>query len=380
MTQSEVPASHSGHRYTTSARGRMSRLNITTQLAVIVPVGTMLIAYDSATWWEALVLLAGVAASMVAVVLWARERILAFAVPLLAVAAAVWLFGVLVTGSTTAFYGLSVVVPLIVPGMPRHRVPAAVASVAFIAATGALRLLVAAGDPGWTAFQFVLLPGGVLVFTLGFMFANQAFYQILAELDEAREHEAELAVARERIRFASELHDIQGHTLHVVKLKTALAEKLVRRDAGRAEEELREINALVGDTIKQTKELAYAQRRLTLAAELENAKNLFEAAGIRVRITREAAVNGRTGELLGQVLRETTTNILRHAEAGQVRITLSERGITIVNDGAAGDVLPELRGLSTLRERLAVEGGDLVVAQNGAEFVTSAVFPAGAAR
>ena len=72
---------------------------------------------------------------------------------------------------------------------------------------------------------------------------------------------------------------------------------------------------LVGDTIRQTKELAYAKRRLNLSAELENAKNLFEAAGIRVRITRAADTDPSAGELLGQVLRETTTNILRHAQA-----------------------------------------------------------------
>ncbi|ANZ43240.1 histidine kinase [Lentzea guizhouensis] len=358
----------------------MSRLNMGMQLAVLVPMGTLLIVFDSRSWWEAGVLVVGVAAAVVAVVRWAKDDVLAHAVPLLATCAAVWLFGVLVSGSTTAFYSITVVGPLIVPELPRRRVAAAVALVAFVAAGGAARLLVTSENRGGTAFEYVLVPTVVVIVVLGFMFANRAFYRVLAELDEAREHEAELAVARERIRFASELHDIQGHTLHVVKLKTALAEKLVRRDAGRAEEELREIHDLVGDTIRQTKELAYAQRRLNLVGELENAKNLFEAAGIRVRIIREAPVHGRAGELLGQVLRETTTNILRHAQAGQVRITLAENGITIVNDGARGDGPPELRGLSTLRERLAGEGGELTVSQTGGEFVTAAVFPAGEAR
>ncbi|WP_237330105.1 hypothetical protein [Streptomyces sp. BA2] len=50
-------------------------------------------------------------------------------------------------------------------------------------------------------------------------------------------------------------------------------------------------------------------------------KNLFEAAGIRVRVNREADVDERVNGLLGQVLRETTTNILRHAAATRVRIT-----------------------------------------------------------
>ncbi|MFD4643456.1 sensor histidine kinase [Lentzea sp. NPDC058436] len=361
--------------YADSARGRMSRLNITTQLAVIIPVGTLLVVLDSQVWWEALVLTLGLLTSILAVVLWARDDIQRFALPLLGTSTAVWTFGALVSGSTTAFYSITVVGPLIVPQLRRHRIPAAVGVVLFVAAAGASRLLVSQGSATSTAFHFVLVPTAVMVVTLGFMFANDAFYRVLEELDEAREHEAELAVARERIRFASELHDIQGHTLHVVKLKTALAEKLVRRDAGRAEEELREIHALVGDTIRQTKELAYAQRRLNLAGELENAKNLFEAAGIRVRIVRTAPTGERAGELLGQVLRETTTNILRHAQAGQVRITLSESGITIVNDGASGDDPPELRGLSTLRDRLAGFGGELTATQADGEFTTAAVVP-----
>ena len=79
------------------------------------------------------------------------------------------------------------------------------------------------------------------------------------------------------MRLAGDLHDIQGDTLHVVKLKIALAQR-PHGDTKRVERELSEIYTLVGDTINQTKELAHAQRRLNLPAELVNAKNLFEAA------------------------------------------------------------------------------------------------------
>jgi two-component system sensor histidine kinase DesK len=143
---------------------------------------------------------------------------------------------------------------------------------------------------------------------------------------------------------------------------------------------LREIHALVSDTIEQTRKLAYAQHRLNLSAELENAKNLFEAAGIRVRVTREGEVDARAGELLGQVLRETTTNILRHSDATRVRIVLSSSGITIGNDGAAGEMVPELRGLSALRQRLTDDGGTLTVTVDDGEFLTAAAFPTAAPR
>jgi two-component system sensor histidine kinase DesK len=360
---------------TEATRGRMRRLDITTQLATLIPVGVLLLVVDARTWWEALVLVVGDVAAVVAVVRWAMGDLLRFAIPCLAVTGGVWALGTLTTDSSTAFYGFTIVGPLVVPQLKRLRIVAGLGLVAAVAGIGATRLLVSDEDPGKSLLGHVLIPGGVALLTLGFMFANQRFYTLLDELEEAREHEAELAVARERIRFASELHDIQGHTLHVVKLKVALAEKLVRADAGRAAEELREIHALVGDTIKQTKELAYAQRRLNLSVELENAKNLFEAAGIRVRADRPAEVDTRAGELLGQVLRETTTNILRHADATQVHITLSAAGITIVNDGVPHTPLPELRGLATLRQRVSDKGGELTVAQEDGRFRTAAEFP-----
>ncbi|MFC9678252.1 sensor histidine kinase [Streptomyces sp. NPDC056948] len=358
-------------------RERLRRLNVTTMVTVNASVGTLLVAVDARTWWDAVILSLGVAAALVASARWTASGIPRVVLPCLIVTAMVWIAGVLVVGGHTAFYSISVLGPLYAPKLPRHRIVAAVGLIAFVAAVGAARLLVAPADVPEVLILYVLIPAGVTVVVTGSMFAGQVFYDLVEELEQSREREAELAVVRERVRFASDLHDIQGHTLHVVKLKIALAEKLVRSDIGRVEEELREVRALVGDTITQTKELAYAQRRLNLSVELENAKNLFEAAGIRVRVDREADVDERVNELLGQVLRETTTNILRHAQATRVRITVAESGITIVNDGAGTAPLSGLSGLSTLRERVGDNGGELTVEQTDGRFLTAAAFSNG---
>ncbi|GAA3013979.1 sensor histidine kinase [Streptosporangium longisporum] len=360
-----------------TTRGRLRRLNLVMFLPLLTVVGLLLVAMDARTWWQALVLGLGVAAALVFFVRWAARDTSRVAIPCLAVTAAVWALGALVMGTGTAFYGILIVGSLAVPRLPRHRGLAVIGLVFYVAAVGAARLLVTREDVPGVLIAYVILPAGVTAVVIGLMFPNQRFYGLVAELEEAREREAELAVVRERMRFASDLHDIQGHTLHVVKLKIALARKLVHSDAERVEQELREVHALVGDTIARTKELAYAQRRLNLSAELENAKNLFEAAGIRVRVDREAEVDPHVGELLGQVLRETTTNILRHAQAGQVRITLTGTGITIVNDGAREAPPPELRGLATLGERVAGNGGELTVEQKDGRFLTAAAFPHG---
>lgn len=358
-----------------TTQGRLRRLNLITLLPVVTVGGVFLVALDADSWSEAVVLGLGVVAALVAFVSWTAGNLARVAVPCLVVTAGVWLFGVLEAGSGKAIFGLSIVGPLVVPQLRRHRGAAAVTLVAYVAVVGAARFLMTDDDPRQVLITYVIVPAGLMAIVTGLMFPNKQFYDVVHDLEESRRHEAELAVVRERMRFASDLHDIQGHTLHVVKLKVALAQKLVHRDPGRAEQELHEIHSLVSDTISQTKELVYAHRRLNLPAELENAKNLFEAAGIEVHIRRDADADSRAGELLGQVLRETTTNILRHAESREVRITLSESGITIVNDGVPDKPLPELSGLAVLEQRVADNGGKLTVDQKNGYFVTAADFP-----
>jgi two-component system, NarL family, sensor histidine kinase DesK len=362
-------------RDTEPARGQLRKLNLTMFLPLLAVAGTISVAMYARSWWEAVVLGTGVLATLVSFTRWAAGEVLRVALPCLVVTAVVWPVAVLVVGSSSAFVGISCVGSYVIPQLSRHRVVAAVALAAYVGAVGATRLLVSHEDVSEVLFQFVLVPTGLTVVMIGLMFPNKRFYDVVEELEEARDREAELAVIRERVRFAGDLHDIQGHTLHVVKLKTALAQKLVDSDTERAKQELREIHALVSDTITQTKELAYAQRRLNLSAELENARNLFEAAGIQVRVNREADVDAGASELLGQVLRETTTNILRHAQATRVRITLAASSISIVNDGARREPLPELRGLAGLRQRVAGDGGELTVEQDNGQFLTAATLP-----
>lgn len=354
---------------------RLRRLNLITTVPPLAFVGMLLLVLTARSWWHVVIQLVGLVAALATAERWTAGDYLRVARPSLVVTAVVWLAGAL-TDDSAAFYGLSLVGSFLIPPLRRHRFAALVGLGMLVAVLGSANLLVHDDRVGTRLVQYVAVPAVAVLISTAFMFASQKFFDLIAELEQSREREAELAVIRERVRFAGDLHDIQGHTLHVVKLKVALAEKLLDSDVDRARAELGEVRSLVGDTIVQTKELAYAQRRLNLSAELENAKNLFEAAGIHVRVDRESEVDARAGELLGQVLRETTTNILRHAQARQVRITLSRCGIAIVNDGAAEDGPPELSGLSALRHRLVENGGELEVSRADGRFRTAASLPA----
>ena len=359
-----------------SSRRRFRTLNLAVFVPLLAAVGVLLVARQAQTWQQACVLGLGVVAALVAFERWTAADLPRVALPCLAVGAAVWPYGVLVVDgrSQGAYFALALVGSLVVPQLPRHRAPAAVGLAAYVAAVGLLGLVTAARPEGGDLIADVILPTGFTAVLTGLMFPNKGFYDVMAELEEARERDAEVAVVRERMRFAGDLHDIQGHTLHVVKLKIALARKLLHTDTARVEQELREIYALVGDTIEQTRELAYGRRRLNIAAELVNATNLLEAAGIRVRVDcrTEAA---RVDDLLAQVLRETTTNILRHSRATLVRIELTEDGLTVVNDGVDEEGPPQLRGLADLARRVSDAGGELTVRREDGRFRTAAAFP-----
>ncbi|MFL1432444.1 MULTISPECIES: sensor histidine kinase [unclassified Nocardiopsis] len=366
---------------TEETQGRLRKLNMEIVSGSIAAVGSLLIATDAQAWGDALLMGAGLAMTMTVVHWWTTGRHPRLIPVGLAVVAAVWVAGVLVADAATTVYGVAVVATIVVSGLAsRRRRRAAIAGLA-VFSLALLGVKIAVGPEGplevlvrfGVASAAVALGGFVLV---ALVFAVR---DVLAELERAREREAEVAVMRERVRFAGDLHDIQGHTLHVVKLKAALARRLLRADTDRAERELDEVHDLVADTIARTRDLAYAQRRLNLAAELENAKNLFEAAGIGVEVEREGEVDERAAELVGQVLRETTTNILRHAQARRVRITLAPTGIIITNDGAGPGPAPALRGLAALGERIAGAGGTLTARRDEDRFLTAVSFPAAGA-
>lgn len=364
MTSTSIPA-----------RRRLHRATVLTTVVAIAPVTLAIVAITSSSCQEAVALSLGVLITFLVLLEFEPARYPRSTALAVAFSYAIWIAGAALAVNPVAFFGAAILSGVLIPLLRRRHLVWIIAMGVLIAAIGGLYFV---SEPvTWVnVVRFVVMPGGLSVFVAAVILMTQGYWGIIDDLEIAQEAEAELGIMRERMRFASDLHDIQGHTLHVVNLKVALAEELVRRDPDHAIAELREVYAQVEETIRETRNLAYAQRRLNLRAELENAKNLLDAAGVTVRITRGGETRPGIDELLGQVLREVTTNILRHAQATRATITLSEGGIEILNNGAADGELPTLSGLETLRARVASEGGSLTVAQAEGEFRTTAHFPA----
>ena len=212
-----------------------------------------------------------------------------------------------------------------------------------------------------------------LVGTFGLFALNRYGFNLYLEIDDARRVGAELAVVQERYRFAADLHDIQGHTLHVIRLKTQLADKLLDRDPAAAHAQLQEAQDLIAQTLADTRSLAFGDRHVSFASEVANAEALLVAAGIAWQVSG-ALPRGPHDELFGLVMREATTNILRHAQATSVTVSLSPGRVSIVNDGSVTSNR-SLSGLARLAERFEAVGGALSTATVDGTFTTTAETP-----
>ncbi|MFI2486302.1 sensor histidine kinase [Promicromonospora kroppenstedtii] len=218
-------------------------------------------------------------------------------------------------------------------------------------------------------------------------------WQVTARLDDARRLAGQLAVADERLRFAADLHDIQGHHLQVIALKSELAARLAEVEPARAAEQMREVQQLAGDALRETRALVQGYRRTTLDAEIANASRVLAAAGVAVRADVDADLAASLPQaprsLLGLVVREATTNVLRHSRATRAAIVLlpDDGGARLVidNDGARpggsrsgstnGDgsrTSSDGTGLVSLAERLDAVGGRLSWVSDDDRFVVTA--------
>ncbi|WP_308295325.1 histidine kinase [Streptomyces sp. PSAA01] len=221
------------------------------------------------------------------------------------------------------------------------------------------------GDP------LALTVGGVLLmvpFMATAMRVTGWSVRLIEELAKARATQARPAVAEERLRFGRDLHDVLGRNLAVVALKSELAVQLARRGREEAVAQMEEVQHIAQESQREIRAVVRGYRTADLLAELAGARSVLEAAGIDCRIENGPAARlpAQTQAALGWVVREGTTNVLRHAQ-GVSRCEVSVRAtisgwvaLVMENDGA--DTAPRTgpgSGLPGLRERLAEVDGTL---------------------
>ncbi len=185
------------------------------------------------------------------------------------------------------------------------------------------------------------------------------------QLRAAREELAGLAVAEERLRFARDLHDLLGHSLSLIALKSELAGRLVQTDGARAAAEIGDVERVARRALREVREAVAGYRQPTLAGELAGVRHLLTAAGIETRINDEAGpLPPEVDAVLAWTVREGATNVIRHSRARNCEIGVTrnegEVSVEVIDDGrgaAAASSEATGSGLSGLAERVAESDG-----------------------
>ena len=197
--------------------------------------------------------------------------------------------------------------------------------------------------------------------------------EAVRELRAAREELARRAVEEERLRFSRDLHDLLGHTLSVIVVKSEAVRRLIHRDLDAALVQVGDIESVGRQALTEIREAVTGYREGSLATELDRARSALQAAGIEPVVRQSGPpLAAQTEALLGWVIREAVTNAVRHSGATRCEIAVevaAERvRVRISDDGRgalpASDPPPSVpgiggTGLKGLTERLAAAGGSL---------------------
>ncbi len=190
----------------------------------------------------------------------------------------------------------------------------------------------------------------------------------------AHEELEHLAKVAERERIARDLHDVLGHTLSLITLKSELARKLVDRDPERAKQEMHDVENASRAALTDVREAIRGYRSDGIFAELARARAALETAGVAVECDTDPVVLSPAQEsVLALALREAVTNVVRHAEASRCNVTLKRNDLLCtleVADDGCGAAGPEGNGLRGMRERLEALGGSLrLLSSNGTRLI-----------
>ncbi|MFE6039668.1 sensor histidine kinase [Streptomyces sp. NPDC056452] len=176
----------------------------------------------------------------------------------------------------------------------------------------------------WLNFVGVAAAGSLLALTYVF---SAWLVGVVRELDASHELRTRLAVAEERLRFGRDMHDVMGRNLAVMALKSELAVQLAERGRPEAVSQMAEVQRIAQESQREVRDVVRGYREADLRVELEGALGVLKAAGI------DCVVHGLDDgpmplppdlqSALGWVVREATTNVLRHGDPRRCTIRLA---------------------------------------------------------
>ena len=205
------------------------------------------------------------------------------------------------------------------------------------------------------------------VFLTTFIGAGNVYFaqrnRHIEKLRLANDEIEHLAKVAERERIARDLHDVLGHTLTLIALKSELAGKLIDRDPAQAKAEIHQVEQAARASLAEVRQAILGYRAKGLPDEFKQAKAALETAGVKVEVeSPQVQLPASHESVLSLVLREAVTNIVRHAGAQNCLLRLERSNshflLEVRDDGRGGPQL-EGNGLRGMRERVEELGGSV---------------------
>lgn len=184
-----------------------------------------------------------------------------------------------------------------------------------------------------------------------------------AELRLTQAEVRRLARVAERERIARDLHDVLGHTLSLIAVKSELAGRLIDKNPARARDELASIEQSARTALSEVRQAISGFNEQTLEQALEQARLTLRAADVELELETGELVDVPLQQqaMLSLVIREAITNVLRHAAARVCRIRLSDDSDVLrleISDDGRGQVRPDGSGVQGMRARVEALGGE----------------------
>ncbi len=189
-----------------------------------------------------------------------------------------------------------------------------------------------------------------------------------AELRLTQAEVRRLARVAERERIARDLHDVLGHTLSVIAVKSELAARLIDKEPRQAGEEMRSVQDTARRALADVREAIGGIRAQGLDEAIEQVRIGLRAADVELIFERDPdlALTPQREALLALVVREATTNVIRHARASECRIELRGQAngevLLDISDNGQGRIKPDGGGIQGMFARIEALGGRLDIA------------------
>jgi signal transduction histidine kinase len=242
------------------------------------------------------------------------------------------------------------------------------------AMVGAALLLPGPGGVDLGAFR-----GGVAVVTIIAWLIGHSIRQAQARAELLRAQAAAQTVLAERLRIARELHDIVAHSIGIIAIQAGAGRRVFDARPAEARDALAAIEATSRETLSGLRRMMTGLRRAEPGpgpgqaplgptpglADLERLAAMTLDAGVKVEVDWHGSREPLPADIdlsAFRIIQEAVTNVVRHAGTGQCRVLIDQQDgyLSIeVTDSGRGGVAGTGYGITGMRERAALLGGDL---------------------